>query len=104
MQMPIYKVAKLMTKEKFSAALIKTDSNEFVGIITDHDIRRRVVSENYNLERPIFEVMSSPLVTIASTSLVFEAFLMIRRPPRSTLSSSSAASDVYKRQRKSAYR
>ena len=25
-------------------------------------------------------------------------FLMIRRPPRSTLSSSSAASDVYKRQ------
>ena len=28
--------------------------------------------------------------------LVF--FLMIRRPPRSTLSSSSAASDVYKRQ------
>eukprot|EP00658_Telonema_sp_P-2_P078902 TRINITY_DN7503_c0_g1_i1.p1 TRINITY_DN7503_c0_g1~~TRINITY_DN7503_c0_g1_i1.p1 ORF type:complete len:213 (-),score=44.90 TRINITY_DN7503_c0_g1_i1:57-695(-) len=30
------------------------------------------------------------------SSLVF--FLMIRRPPRSTLSSSSAASDVYKRQ------
>ena len=27
-----------------------------------------------------------------------EFFLMIRRPPRSTLSSSSAASDVYKRQ------
>ena len=26
-------------------------------------------------------------------------FLMIRRPPRSTLSSSSAASDVYKRQK-----
>ncbi|VDG23730.1 hypothetical protein MUDAN_IGPPGNFN_03632 [Lactiplantibacillus mudanjiangensis] len=26
-------------------------------------------------------------------------FLMIRRPPSSTLSSSSAASDVYKRQR-----
>eukprot|EP00828_Plagiopyla_frontata_P015445 TRINITY_DN20040_c0_g1_i1.p1 TRINITY_DN20040_c0_g1~~TRINITY_DN20040_c0_g1_i1.p1 ORF type:complete len:129 (+),score=25.00 TRINITY_DN20040_c0_g1_i1:2-388(+) len=29
---------------------------------------------------------------------VFLLFLMIRRPPRSTLSSSSAASDVYKRQ------
>ena len=34
MQMPIYKVAKLMTKEKFSAALIKTDSDKYVGIIT----------------------------------------------------------------------
>ena len=29
---------------------------------------------------------------------------MIRRPPRSTLSSSSAASDVYKRQEKYGYR
>ncbi len=77
MNMPIHKVAKIMTKEKFSAALIKTDADEFVGIITDHDLRRRVVSENYNVERPIFEVMSSPLITIPSTSLVFEAFLMM---------------------------
>ena len=29
---------------------------------------------------------------------IFKAFLMIRRPPRSTQSRSSAASDVYKRQ------
>lgn len=77
MHLPIYKVAKMMTKKKFSAALIKTDSDEFVGIITDQDLRRRVVSENYNLERPILEVMSSPLITISSTSLVFEAFLMM---------------------------
>lgn len=77
MQMPIYKVAKLITKEKFSAALIKTDSDEFIGIITDGDIRKRVVSENYNFEKPIFEVMSSPLITISSNSSVFEAFLMM---------------------------
>eukprot|EP00658_Telonema_sp_P-2_P005968 TRINITY_DN12256_c0_g1_i1.p1 TRINITY_DN12256_c0_g1~~TRINITY_DN12256_c0_g1_i1.p1 ORF type:complete len:164 (+),score=48.45 TRINITY_DN12256_c0_g1_i1:84-575(+) len=31
-------------------------------------------------------------------NFMFVFFLMIRRPPRSTLSSSSAASDVYKRQ------
>ncbi|MEN8193854.1 MAG: DUF294 nucleotidyltransferase-like domain-containing protein, partial [Bacteroidota bacterium] len=77
MHLPIYKAAKLMTKEKFSAALVKTDTDEFVGIITDHDLRRRVVSENYNMGKPIFEVMSSPLVTISSNSLVFEAFLMM---------------------------
>ena len=34
---------------------------------------------------------------LSATSLVF-FFLMIRRPPRSTLDRSSAASDVYKRQ------
>ncbi len=77
MHMSIYKVAKLMTKEKYSAALVKTDTDEFIGIITDRDIRERVVSENHNLEEPIFEVMSSPLKTISSDSLVFEAFLMM---------------------------
>src|SRR5674536_339628 len=35
---------------------------------------------------------------LLSISYVFFCFLIIRRPPRSTLSSSSAASDVYKRQ------
>jgi len=45
--------------------------------LTDQDLRRRVVSENYNLENPILEVMSSPLISISSTSLVFEAFLMM---------------------------
>ncbi len=77
MHSPIYKVAKRMTKEKFSAALIETDAKEFVGIITDHDLRQRVVSKNYNLDTPIFGVMSSPLITIPSTSLVFEAFIMM---------------------------
>ncbi|MBU0474924.1 MAG: cache domain-containing protein [Bacteroidetes bacterium] len=77
MNLSINRVAKLMTKEKYSAALIKADSNEFIGIITDHDIRRRVVAENLSLERPIFEVMSSPIITISSTSLVFEAFVMM---------------------------
>ena len=35
---------------------------------------------------------------MCAPSLVFVFFLMIRRPPRSTLDRSSAASDVYKRQ------
>ena len=38
------------------------------------------------------------LFVLAATYLVFVFFLMIRRPPRSTLDRSSAASDVYKRQ------
>ena len=40
-------------------------------------------------------VSPTPLLPIS----VFVFFLMIRRPPRSTLDRSSAASDVYKRQR-----
>ncbi len=77
MNLPIHRVAKLMTNEKFSAALIQTEDDKPVGIITDHDLRKRVVSENYDLNKPIFEVMSSPLITIPASSLVFEAFIMM---------------------------
>src|SRR5678809_42300 len=38
--------------------------------------------------------------SIVAALTVFFFFLMIRRPPRSTLDRSSAASDVYKRQRR----
>ena len=41
--------------------------------------------------------LSSILVSCVPICLLF-FFLMIRRPPRSTLDRSSAASDVYKRQ------
>ena len=51
------------------------------------------------LELMVAMLISSVLVG-GLAYVVSEAnfFLMIRRPPRSTLSSSSAASDVYKRQ------
>lgn len=77
MHMPIYQVATLMTKEKYSAALVKTEAGEFIGIITDQDLRKRVVAQNLDLEKPIFEVMSSPLKTISVNALVYEAFLMM---------------------------
>ena len=40
----------------------------------------------------------SVVCALASTDILCFFFLMIRRPPRSTLDRSSAASDVYKRQ------
>ena len=42
--------------------------------------------------------LASGLVSSESLVLCFFFFLMIGRPPRSTLDRSSAASDVYKRQ------
>ena len=43
-------------------------------------------------------IASSLVLDRATTSSCLFFFLMIRRPPRSTLDRSSAASDVYKRQ------
>ncbi len=69
----IENVAKQLTKSKYSAALIVRDTGEQIGVITDHDLRERVIAEDYNISRPIFEVMSSPIISIPSNSLVFQA-------------------------------
>ena len=51
-------------------------------------------NEKLNIKADIFNFFSHHL----SKKTIFQQFLMIRRPPRSTQGVSSAASDVYKRQ------
>ncbi len=77
MNMPICQAAELMTKKKYSAILVTSDSGEYIGIITDRDLRERVVAGNYDLQKPVFEVMTSPLLSINSNALIFEALLMM---------------------------
>ena len=78
MDTPIREAAELMTRKKYSALLI-TSANEFkteyIGILTDRDLRERAVATAINLEKPVYEVMSSPIISIDENSMIFEAFL-----------------------------
>jgi len=77
MNLPIHKAAELMTRKKYSAILITSETNNYIGIITDRDLRKRVVAANYDLTKPVFEIMTSPLYSINCNSLVFEALLLM---------------------------
>lgn len=78
MNKPVAIAAKLMSKKKYSALLVTSDSEEFVGIITDRDIRDRVAADGYETSKPIFGIMTSPIITISSNSLIFEALLLMQ--------------------------
>lgn len=78
MALPVRRVAEMMSRKKYSAALIITDNGEFVGIITDRDLRERVVAGEFDISKPAFKVMSSPLVTISDRALIFEATLLMQ--------------------------
>ena len=69
----ISNVAKKMTKSKYSAALIVKETGEYLGVITDHDLRKRVIADNFDIDKSVFEVMSAPIISIPSNSLVFQA-------------------------------
>jgi len=77
LRQPVGSVAALMTAAEASAAVVLADG-EPVGILTDRDIRARLVAEGKGSDRPAVEIMTSPLVTIGQNALVYEAILAMR--------------------------
>lgn len=70
----IAEAARAMGEEGISSLII-TDGQEIAGIITDADMRSRVVAEGVDTSRPVADVMTSPVRTIAPNALVVEAML-----------------------------
>ncbi len=58
--------------------VIVTDKNKPVGIVTERDFVTRVASEGRPLFTEIFEVMSSPLITISPEETIWEASEMMK--------------------------
>ncbi len=77
LRQPVAAVAAQMTAAGAGAAVVMADG-EAVGILTDRDIRDRVVAAGKPTSRPVLEFMSSPLVTIGQNALVYEAILAMR--------------------------
>ncbi len=75
MNTSVRKAAALMTRMKYSAVLVTSEGGEYIGIVTDRDIRNRVVAAGMDIENPVFEVMTAPLVVIRDNTLIFDAFL-----------------------------
>ncbi len=73
----VAKGAALMTGRGASAVVV-TAQGEPVGLVTDTDIRARLVAEGLAGESPLRAIMSAPLVSIGSQALVYEAILAMR--------------------------
>ncbi|NQU44710.1 cache domain-containing protein [bacterium] len=78
MTISIGEAAERMARENSSAIAVTTPEGDVAGIVTDHDLRERVVSRNLDSSRPVFEIMSSPVVSIPDWSPIYEAFLLMR--------------------------
>jgi CBS domain-containing protein len=79
-QQSVQTLAITMTEETVSSMLVVESMAEgeeasVVGIVTDRDLRTRVVAEGLPLDTPICEIMSDDLITIEASHFVFEAML-----------------------------
>ena len=78
LQTTVAQAAAIMSGIDFGALLILGPSGEPIGLLTDHDLRARVLAPSVDPERLVFEFMSSPLITISPTAQGHEALELMR--------------------------
>lgn len=67
-------VARIMRDERVSSVLVRGMP---MGIVTDSDLRTRVLAEGRGPDTPVSKVMSAPLKTFPADAPVFEALLHV---------------------------
>ncbi|GAB4277204.1 MAG: hypothetical protein Kow0068_00210 [Marinilabiliales bacterium] len=76
----IKETAYKMSQQDKSSAIVVDEMNNQLGIITNHDFKERVISENISTDQPVFLIMSSPIISIPDNSFLFEAInIMIEK-------------------------
>lgn len=71
----IRKAAELMSASAVSSIFVCDPGGAPVGIVTDNDLRVKVIAGGLNVSRPVAEIMSSPLTIISENALISEALM-----------------------------
>ncbi len=72
----IREAAQRMDEHSVSSLLV-IENEALLGIITDRDMRGRVVAEGVDTSRPVTEVMTTNLLTLGSEALAMEALMLM---------------------------
>jgi len=76
---PIYEAARVMTEAQVSSVMVVED-DKLVGVMTDRDIRTRLVAAQGDINAPVSSIMTENLITIEPNALLHEAtFKMLQQ-------------------------
>lgn len=71
----IQEAASAMSARGCSSIFIRDEQEKIIGVVTDNDFRKKVIAHGLDIQRPVSEIMSTPLYTIESEAMVSEALL-----------------------------
>ncbi len=74
----IQSAAQHMSEQNVSALLVMANG-QLVGIVTDHDLRKRCLATGRSRKEPVGNIMSSRLETVTPETPAFEALLLMSR-------------------------
>ena len=75
----IQEAARIMSEKKRSSIIVMNKQGRSVGLLTDNDLRSKVVSRNYPVHYPVKDIDSRPLISLSPRAQVFEAVLKMMR-------------------------
>ena len=73
--LPIQAAAAVMSEQGTSSIFVREPKGDFVGVVTDNDLRKKVTATGYDILKPVSDIMSSPLSLISKDALLFEAMM-----------------------------
>ena len=75
---PIQAVAVLMRELRVSSVLL-VEQDHLFGLVTDRDLRNRVVAQGLDINRPVSDIATMAPMTVSANSPAFEALLLMAR-------------------------
>jgi PAS domain S-box-containing protein len=64
---------EILSKRKTDSLLLTKDGKDYIGIITNSDIQKRVLTLNLKLDNPVYLIMSAPILYITEDTPVIDA-------------------------------
>ncbi|MHB8880057.1 MAG: DUF294 nucleotidyltransferase-like domain-containing protein [Thermodesulfovibrionales bacterium] len=71
----IQATAVVMAKKGISSIIVLNDQGQPTGILTDRDLREKVVARGRDVHEPVTSIMSPPLIRVDANDYCFEAVL-----------------------------
>ncbi len=71
----IHEAARIMSENRISSIVIMNENGLPAGIVTDRDLREKVVAKGRNVSEPVRNIMSTMLIRVDARDYCFEAVL-----------------------------
>ncbi len=88
----IHECIELLNKQHTDALLVQNKEGENVGVLTDIDLRKKMGD---NADGSVIDIMSSPVVTIPDSALIFEAGQIMEEKQISHLFVTADSGNIY---------
>jgi CBS domain-containing protein len=75
----VREVAKIMSDNVIGSLLLTDDAGAIIGIVTDKDLRAKVVARGLDFTTPSSAIMTAPVQTISSQAMAFDALLKMMK-------------------------